>query len=523
MASSTRLAQVYENMCRSSVRIIQAILLAAAVVGLLLTTPSLEARTKKQSTKKAHRHSKKKMKIVFDGSAPEDQKGELGDEVVQPHSTDRRIAEPGSVVHMRGSSVEDLWKKNKLVSRTHAKARAEQNATSVEENPDLIEPVSTAAIEEPASLRSSAKTVLAENLSVNESLLGSFKTTKPSALSHKKLAKQTTKQTTAALMPVGLPPAEMYPSQSRPVSDPEMIKVANAETVTPLPAPIMEFEDVKPVKRVQRKAVSRIYLRNVQPVVSSNSLATHAYLNAPSDFKFNFAFENTTTVGRKYELEAPGGRNYLMKNEIFVGTTHSSEWGAKISFDYVVTSNDDSNRDIHEMGDPSLIVEHPAIFKTRDVNVHGQIRYFVPAATTSKAKSLQQFAYYLIADMQLIGQLSLANIFVPRYYVQTTYADSDAFSLVTDTTEVSRKFDWFGAGVGQRTQVESHQATSPGSSVEVYPFLSFLGISNTIISAKLYIPLIGSGIVNGAPGSSSGPTTSGLSGAQAEFLARIAF
>lgn len=473
-------------------------MLAAAVLGLLLTTPSLEARTK--------HHAKKKMKIVFDGSEPAAPKGELGDEIVQPRSSDRAFAEPGTVVRLRGSSVDDIWKKNKMASRTHAKARAErpfegrsESAAVVEENPDLMEPVATGTIEAPASQRSSSKTLLAANPSLDEASLGLFKKSKPSPA-----APKVTKA------------------------------VAKVETIRPLPTPIMEFEDVKPLPVAPaRKLVmqspravapkSRIYLRNIQPVVSANSLAIRAYSNEPPDFKFNFAFENTTSMGRKYELETPGGRNYLMKNEIFVGTTHASGWGAKLSLDYVATSNDDSKKDVHEMADPSVIVEHPSLFKNRDVNIYGQARYFLPVAADSKAKSLQQLAYYLFTDMQLVEQLSLTNSFNLRYYIQASYADADSFSLVTNTTEVSRKFDWFGVGFGQRTQIESHQATSPGTSVEVYPLLSFLGISNTVIQAKLYIPLIVSGLVNGPPGSSSGPSSGGLSGAQVEFFARIAF
>jgi hypothetical protein len=534
-------------MDKSFVRIIQAIMLAAAVLGLLLTTPSIEARTrhqakshaKSQSIHQAKHHAKKKMKIVFDGSEPASPQGELGDEIVQPLASDRKFVEPGALVQMRGSSVDELWKKNKLASRTHAKARAEKNADFVDENPDLIEPVAFREIETPASLRSSEKTVLVDNPSLDESALGSFQTSQSSAQRVKiaksqkvgKIApKKLARMKTLASKTASNSPNETFSAQTRPALVPEkpafvpeMYEIAKAETIAPLPTPIIEFDEVKPVARVKRKAASRISLRKVRPVAPSNSLATRATSNEPSEFKFNFAFENTTTLGRKYELEAPGGRNYLMKNEIFVGAAHSSEWGAKISLDYVATSNDDATKDSHEMGDPSLIVEHPSIFKNRDVNIRGQIRYFLPVATTSKAKGLQQFAYSLIAEMQLVEQLSLVNIFVPRYYLQATYADTDAFSLVSDSTEVSRTFDWFGAGLGQRTQVESHQAISPGTSVEVYPFLSFLRISNAIIEAKYYIPLISSGLVNGAPGSSSGPTTGGFSGAQAEFFARLSF
>jgi hypothetical protein len=228
-------------------------------------------------------------------------------------------------------------------------------------------------------------------------------------------------------------------------------------------------------------------------------------------------------MGRKTELETPGGRNYMMKNEIFVGADHASGWGAKLAANYIATSNDDAAKDVREMGDPSLILSHPSLFKSIDINVFGSARYYLPVALESRQKSLHHLAYTLAADVQLVEGFALHNDLTGRYYIQSKYADSDAFSLLQDETQVGKTFDGFRVGLGQRTQIESHQVTTPGTSVELYPFADLLAISNTIIEARLFVPVIATGVVNGAPGSPSGPLSAGISGLQAEFFARISF
>lgn len=526
-------------MGKSYVRIIQALALAAAVLGLLLTTPSIEARTagarasksskKTAKSKPKKKSQRKKMKIVFDGSAPAAPEGELGDEIVQPRASDRQFSDSRTVVRLRGGSVDDLWKKSKqkTISREE------------EENPDLIEPVSYGEADAPASKRSKKPTTIALGDSVDESALASFKTS-PTVKSHAKpkIAATLPKAKKVAhrdALDEAFNPRNVHPA-------PAVVTVSN-QTRPPVvedTLPELDFDDVKPAPHKQiveaqptrvrplpiaktepaTASQSKIYLRNVQPVVRSS---TRIASEVPSEFKFNFAFENTTSMGRKYELETPGGRNYMMKNEVFLGVGHSSGWGAKIAVNYIATSNDDATKDIREMGDPSLIVSHPSIYKSIDIDVYGQGRYYLPVAQASRQNGLQHFAYYLLTDVQLIEGLTLHNEFVPRYYIQAQYADSDAFSLLYDHTEVSKRFDFFRIGLGQRTQIESHQAISPGTSVEIYPFADLLAISNTVIQAKLYIPLIATGVVNGAPGSPSGPSGSGFSGLQAEFFARISF
>jgi hypothetical protein len=501
-------------MGKSYAHIIRAVALAAAILGLLLTTPSIEARTHKKTP---HR---KKMKIVFDGSTPAPQ-GELGDEIA-PRATDHKFAESGGVVRLRGGSVDELWKKSKSAKNVKAVA-------AEEENPDLMDPAlsadANADFDAPASKRSSKPTILATGSSVDESALGAFKKSKAKHQSKAKLVatlpKASQKITHNVRSSVEIPVVTVS-NQTRPAPVEDTLDFDNA------PAPHKVVSVAQPVRAARAQVEverptppqSKIYLRHVQPVVRSR---TRVVADSPSDFKFNFAFENTTSMGRKVELETPGGRNYMMKNEVFLGTDHSSGWGAKLAVNYINTSNDDTTKDIREMGDPSIIIAHPSLYRSVDIDVYGQGRYYLPVAAHSKKVGLQHLAYSLFARVQLVAGLDLHNELTGRYYVQTTYADSDAFALIEDHTEVAKRFDFFRLGLGQRTQIESHQVIEPGTSFELYPFAELLAISNTVIQAKLYVPLFGNGIINGAPGSPSGPSGSGFSNVQAEFSARLSW
>ncbi len=495
-------------------RIIQAIALAAAVLGLLLTTPSLEARTHKKP-------ARKKMKIVFDGSAPAVSEGELGDEIAA-RSSNRQYHDKREVVRLRGGSIDDAWKKSAL-----------KKSVVQDENPDLIEPSSLAEIDAPASKRSSKPIELHTGSNVDESALGSFA---PTTLS----AAQTSKRVKATKLASKLPKAPKRIARRDAIDEafnPQPVVTVSNQTRPAAIEDTLDFDDVKPRQQVTvvkprvpvraaRSVVqveqpqSKIYLRNVQPVARAQ---TRIAAQAPSEFKFNFAFENTTSMGRSQELQTPGGRNYMMKNEIFIGTEHSSGWGAQIAANYVNTSNDDTAKDVREMGDPSIIVKHPSLYKSVDIHVYGQARYYLPVAAQSKRNGLHHLAYSLFTEVQLVEGLELANDLTGRYYVQSTYADDDAFGLIFDRTEIGKRFDIVKLGVGQRTQIESHQAISPGTSVEFYPFAELLAVSNTVIQARFYLPVLANGVVKGAPQTPSGPSGSGFSNAQAELFARVSF
>lgn len=533
-------------MGKSFVRIIQIVALAAAVLGLLLTTPSIEAAT-------THKTRKKKVKITFSqNEAPADQ-GELGDEIVQPRMVDHgRGAQKKSVVHLRGNSVDDIWDK----SSTKKTAKAVQP----EENPDLMEPIGGPSIDEPAHAHAS-DTRIADDLAVDESALGSFKASpRKSAVAPAPKRAVVTKLTTQSVAKSVAKAAEKPVAKSLPAkrvavaaapapepqpqpivratpqpamrSTPEPRPIARAtppQTVRPLPEPILDFDEVKPAPRrvVHSPAApaapqsSKIYWRNTQPVAHASTSVAAA---EPSEFKFVGGFDNTFTMGRKYELETPGGENFLMKNELTAGAMHSSGWGAKVAINYLTESADDATKNVHEMGDPSIALVHPDLYRSQDIRIGGEGRYYMPVAATSRSVGLQQFAYFLRADFALVDQMSVNNTFIPHYFYQQRYADADAFSLLEDSTEFAKTFDSIKIGVGQLTQIESHQATPAGEGVQVYPFAEFVGIKDVVFAARLYLPLFVKGIVNGAPGEPGGlDSTQGFSNMQAQFGARVSF
>lgn len=480
-------------MGNSNRNIIQAILLAAAILALLLTTPSLHARTLMQ--KKTHT---KKMKIVFDGNESSSSGGELGDEL-KPRASSRDVDASVETVHLRGNSMDDIWAKNGT-SRIKG---------DIDDASDLIDPVSMNDIgEAPTPKRKRTGSELAaSDPSVDESSLASFKKS-PKHVAAKPVRPRVTKTRLAA--------------RPRPVVKTRTVRATESHFVyasAQKPHADVDVETVKaiPAKTPARPA-SRTSARGSTPIASADRLSTRVRtLGEPSEFTFNFAFESTVTMGRKYQLETPGDRNFAMKNEAFIGSNHSSGWGAKLSFDYITTSNDDATKNISEVGDPSLIVSHPSLYKTRDLDVYGRFRYYAPVAASSRAVALHHFAYYFFTDLTLPSQVAVSNAFVPRYYQQSTYADSDAFSLLFDSTEITKKLNWLRLGLGQQTQIESHQATAPGTTAEIYPFFDFLGISNALFEAKLYLPVYAKGLVGG------GPVAASISNVQAEFFMKLSF
>ncbi len=443
------------------VRLTDLLLLIVAVIAMLLSAPSLQAKTTHSRTKKTTHKKKttrtkthtKKVRISFDGSATttSHEGSELGDEIPAPRIADRDLGTGSSNIKLRGNSMDKIWSQ-----------RAEPSADYliVDENPDLAES------DVPASKRSKhAKEFVAANSSLDESSLAKFKRSKRAA-----------------------------PATRKPV-----VVAASVPAKTPA------------------RPVTRTYVRNSTPLVSANHLSTSVAPRGPSEFDFNFAFESTVTLGRKYQLETLGERNYEMKNEVFVGANHSSGWGAKLSASFVSTSNDDNKKDESRAGDPSIIVAHPSLYKTPNLAVYGRARYYLPVSSPSRASGVQHFAYYLLTDVQLPEQLIVSNAFIPQYFHQSKYKSSDAFALIYDATELTRKFDWFRLGLGQQTQIESHEASRPGTTVEAYPFFDYIGIPNALLEAKLYIPLYVDGPVGG------GPLGTSIANIQAEFFAKLSF
>lgn len=504
-------------------------MIIAVLAVVVASAPVAEAkRAKTKNSKSTRSLSKttkhmKKVTITFDGTSSESSSsGELGDEIPAPRAMNRKLGNSNSVVQLRGNSIDDIWDSSKSPTGSHTVAK---HLNIDEENPDLMEPVS-ASLADSQTVRSKSRI---DDLNgapdLDESALAGFKKSarasrKSAVTKPVKVAKrvQTSKPLIAAL-PKALPKKSVSIAKA----EPRQPKVEATKVVVRNEEPI-QFDDVKPVPaKTLARPVTRTYTRNSKPVAAvnalpaGNSLATVQRYGSASEFSYNVAFENTLTMGRAYQLQTVGDRNFAMKNELFFGSQHVSGWGAKLSASFITTSNDDRKKDVSEFGDPSIVIAHPSIVKTRDLDVYGRVRYYLPLATSSKKVGLQHFAYYLLTDVQLPAQMIVSNSFQARYFQQSAYADTDAFALLYDATEFSKKYELFRFGLGQQTSIESHQVTAPGTTVEAYPFVDFIALANTLLEAKLYVPLYAVGQVVG------GPTGVSLSNVQAEFFAKIAF
>ncbi len=440
------------------------------------------------------------MKIVFNGSSSDSSSspGELGDEIVQPRASNRSFSDSNESIRMRGTSMNALWGKN----QKRFDSKVDDDAA------DLIKPPTISDGDEPILRISHSRIDLAaSDSSLDEQSLAKFKKAKHQIVAKAVKPKPIAKQPPVKIAKIDKPTTHA----ARKAATPQQVAI----TIPPEETPREEVKNV-PAKTPARP-VTRTYVKNKMPVATENHLATSARSDEPSDFKFNFAFETTVTMGRKYELETTGDRTYAMKNEAFLGVAHTNGWGLKLSADYVTSSNDDSKKDVQEMGDPSVIVSHPTIYKDQNVDVYGRFRYYMPVAASSRAANLQHFAYYLLTDVQLPAQMIVSNSFVIRYFEQSSYLDSDAFSLVRDSTELTKKLNLVCLGLGQRTRIESHQAIAPGTAAEVYPFADFLGLPNALLEAKVYLPVFAKGIVSG------GPSAASISNIQAEFFMKLSW
>jgi hypothetical protein len=495
--------------------IIRILLILAFLVAAAATPTLAEAKTKAK-------RPVKKMKISFDGNEGSSSNGEL-----RPRASSRSYETRGETVRLRAQNIDDIWASNG--GGTSTVSDVEDDASDIEKLQSIEKTY------EPSRTR--GETTALDHLAKSE-MIPHMKPQSPAVKSPaKRYAKTEPKPKTVRLAkalpgkvkvvssPKAVASGESAIVKVVPAPEPPQAPIAHAAprpTPRPTPEPEIDFVDMTkeakalrashvPERRrvIPREAPARSY------IASKTRLET---TGEPSSFTFNAALENTVTMGRTYELQEAGGRNFAMKNELFVGATGESGWGAKLSASFNSTSNADTSKDVREFGDPSVIVSHPSLYKDRDLDVYGRFRYYAPVATSSRAASLHHFAYYLLADLTLPAQMSVSNALIPRYFSQAEYADSDAYFLLYDSTELTKQLSSsLAIGIGQQTQIEAHHVTAAGTSIEAYPFVNFTGISKVLIQAKAYLPLYVNNSVGGAP------TAAGLSNLQAEFFAKVSF
>lgn len=457
--------------------IIRILLVLAFLVAAAATPTLAEAKTKKSSSTK---RSVKKMKITFDGNETP------SNEPLRPRASQRSYETPGETVHMRAQNIDDIWAANG------------GGTTAPSSGFDKI-----AAPEKRVQPKTYTKTV--------------------------KVTRVTT--TTAAAPRV---------QKTRVVSTPKavargesaIVKVAPRPAViaraTPKPTPEPDFEDM--TKEAKAMRVSRpVAVRSAHRAEEAHETTDRPQLSARTEirsanesifgnFKYSASFDNSFTVGQSRTVLDASGRDYVLRNELTLGATAENGWGVRASVAFNSMMNVDTTEDYREFGDPSLTVVHPTLYQDRDVKVAGSFRYYLPFSYESKLASTHHFAYSLTADIALPSQMSISNILTPRYFAQSEYAETDAYMMLFDSTEFTKQIgSGIGLGIGQQTRIEAHHMTATGTLVEAYPLVSFSGLSNVLLQAKAFFPVVSSNVVGSAP------IAAGVTNLQAEFFAKISF
>jgi hypothetical protein len=208
------------------------------------------------------------------------------------------------------------------------------------------------------------------------------------------------------------------------------------------------------------------------------------------EFSPTIALRSVMDLGRKYELETIGGKNYSWLTELRIGIKHSSGWGFILTGRQSTESYDDTTKDVHTYTDASAIIPHPVWYKDNTVSVGGSFRFYYPTSPHSYSVSKYTYAYYNTLSWEVTPELNIGNYLIPRYFQQATYADDDATLYIEDDTPIMYKLaSWVSIGVGQYTQYEWHKVTAMGSETDVYPVIDFNLNDNVTLEGRFYMPV----------------------------------
>jgi hypothetical protein len=254
------------------------------------------------------------------------------------------------------------------------------------------------------------------------------------------------------------------------------------------------------------------------PVVNGEGRIT-TKIEEPSDIfsrpRLMAGIKSYDDSGRPQELSTPGQRQFRSKNEFFFGVRSKSGFGIYgQAVEYVhyytpVTTTSGPSKptanakaapiDGARNGDPSLSLMNPFYSDDR-LSVTGQFREYFPVSVRSVNQGIYQQAYYVNLLYKMHGGLDFYNQLVPRYFSQMTYKATDGVFYTEDWTTISRQFrPWIRAGFGQHYQVETHNNTPAGQTVEVFPYADLMLTKTVYIGPRIYFPVAVQNSVYDAP------------------------
>lgn len=257
------------------------------------------------------------------------------------------------------------------------------------------------------------------------------------------------------------------------------------------------------------------------PSVSSSASTSTTVLpmTAPriGNFKVKAGWQSLHNSGRVYEYGDKTKRVYKLKSEYFGGLVHDSGWGMTALAVTGGTGYVDPSKDQYGAGDPSLTLIHPSYYESSSLKVGGQLRRYFAVTDRSKNRNQQQYAYYLLTRYKMASDWAIFNQYTPRYFVQSYYKKDDTNYLMEDIFAISKKMNsWLKLGAGAHSQIEWHDKTSPGTSVEVYPLANFFLSDTLFVETRVRLPVHKVNAVYDAPEGVA------LDNAQAEVFMQIA-
>lgn len=206
-------------------------------------------------------------------------------------------------------------------------------------------------------------------------------------------------------------------------------------------------------------------------------------------------------AGRPEQAATPGGRQFVSKDEFFLGVRSQSGFGVygQIRQDVKNFSSGGKTPTGVYTGDPSVSFLHP-IYNSDRFKITGMARQYFPASQHSVSENIYHTAYYLNLVNELKGGYDLFNQFTSRYFSATNYLPNDGVFYEEFTTTFSKLLNQsVRLGFGQQTQLETHNDVPVGTTLEIFPYADFMFTKTIYIGPRVYIPLAVQNYVYDAP------------------------
>jgi hypothetical protein len=205
--------------------------------------------------------------------------------------------------------------------------------------------------------------------------------------------------------------------------------------------------------------------------------------------------------GRTAQLNSNVGRQFVSKDEVFLGVRSQSGFGlyGQIRQDYRIFTPGGKFANGYYTGDPSVSLMHP-IYSSDRTRITGLARQYFPASVHSTSENIYHTAYYLNILNELRGGYDLFNQFTSRYFSATNYMPNDGVFYEEYMTTFSKLVSQsVRVGFGQQFQLETHNDIPVGKTLELFPYADFM-FSKTIFGGpRIYVPVAVQNYVYDAP------------------------